>query len=89
MGSNPTRSTFITLGYYGIKSRLFSVVVGQNPPATLLINQIERSFDERYLYLGVLNSLVSFAIIFIATRNIPHAVSELAIEASYGSMFSC
>jgi hypothetical protein len=29
VGSNPTRSTFITQGNYGIKSRLISVIVGQ------------------------------------------------------------
>ena len=39
-------------------------------------------------HLDAWNNLVSFAIIFIATRNIPHAVSELTIDASYGSTFS-
>jgi hypothetical protein len=31
VGSNPTRSIFINLGNYGIKSRLFLEVDGQNP----------------------------------------------------------
>jgi hypothetical protein len=41
-----------------------------------------RGIDDDILYIYVLKSLVSFAIAFIATKNIIHDASELTIDAS-------